>query len=633
MENNGISIAKKMLIFGIIIFLVIITSTIIKYNKVNDAKYNFDIYSNKAVAGKILVLEIGKDLNYISRCTRDIMLGNSYDKNILKIEKSRSNINNNFDKLVDTIKDTPNEKEKLNALDISKQNTMNFINDGYNKMKSLSNIERTPEILANMYQQYKKDATPLAYKSRKAFSKIVKVKDKGLEKRTKLYHKEMSKLSNFIIIESIVLLILIVGYLMLLIKNITLSLKQFKIGLISFFDFVNKKSSHIKPIKISAKDEFGEMAYLVNNNIREVQNTLLEDQKLLNEADNVIKEVAGGLYSKEIKTVTSNKSLEELKNNVNYMINTTQKHFEDLNNILQKYASLNYIDELKLNNIEKGGVFELLVNDINKLKDAITNMLVKNKENGLILQDSSNVLLQNVENLNSASKEATLSLEKTSSSLSQITTNITTNNKTVLDMANYGNNVKSSVSLGEELANKTTIAMDEINVEVTAINDAISIIDQIAFQTNILSLNAAVEAATAGEAGKGFAVVAQEVRNLATRSADAANDIKELVANATNKADNGKEIADKMIEGYTHLNESITKTLNMISDVEVSTKEQQKEIEEINTIISNLDEQTKRNENIASHTKNIASKTQSIANEILLDADKKEFIGKNSINV
>ncbi|WP_226809460.1 methyl-accepting chemotaxis protein, partial [Aliarcobacter butzleri] len=78
--------------------------------------------------------------------------------------------------------------------------------------------------------------------------------------------------------------------------------------------------------------------------------------------------------------------------------------------------------------------------------------------------------------------------------------------------------------------------------QVNAINEAIGVIDNIAFQTNILSLNAAVEAATAGEAGKGFAVVAQEVRNLASRSAEAAHEIKAIVENATIKANEGKNI-------------------------------------------------------------------------------------------
>ncbi|WP_226809459.1 methyl-accepting chemotaxis protein, partial [Aliarcobacter butzleri] len=80
---------------------------------------------------------------------------------------------------------------------------------------------------------------------------------------------------------------------------------------------------------------------------------------------------------------------------------------------------------------------------------------------------------------------------------------------------------------------------EDITKQVNAINEAIGVIDNIAFQTNILSLNAAVEAATAGEAGKGFAVVAQEVRNLASRSAEAAHEIKAIVENATIKANEG----------------------------------------------------------------------------------------------
>ncbi|WP_423776185.1 methyl-accepting chemotaxis protein [Aliarcobacter skirrowii] len=155
-------------------------------------------------------------------------------------------------------------------------------------------------------------------------------------------------------------------------------------------------------------------------------------------------------------------------------------------------------------------------------------------------------------------------------------------------MAHLSKDVKESVVLGENLANKTALSMDEINSKVEAINEAIEVIDQIAFQTNILSLNAAVEAATAGEAGKGFAVVAQEVRNLANRSAEAAKEIKSLVENATSKTNEGKKISDDMIEGYNNLNRLIGETITIIQDVSIASNEQLKGIEQINVQFQTL---------------------------------------------
>ena len=173
--------------------------------------------------------------------------------------------------------------------------------------------------------------------------------------------------------------------------------------------------------------------------------------------------------------------------------------------------------------------------------------------------------------------------------------------------------------------------MDEINVQVNAINESISVIDQIAFQTNILSLNAAVEAATAGEAGKGFAVVAAEVRNLASRSAEAAREIKAIVENATSKANQGKQIAGHMIDGYKQLNQNISQTINLISDIEMSSKEQLSGIEQINDAVNSLDQQTQKNAAIATQAHDIALITDNIAKLVVSNANAKEFIGKNEV--
>jgi methyl-accepting chemotaxis protein len=398
-------------------------------------------------------------------------------------------------------------------------------------------------------------------------------------------------------------------------------------------NLINNTSSNSKHIEKTSNDELGAVVDNFNNYLQKIESGIKQDNELIDEAKQVMNKVKHGWYSEQIKGNTSNRSLEEFKKDVNEMINATKNHFINMNIVLEEFTKYNYINKLQLGNIEKGGVFEILINDINKLRDAITAMLVENKQTGLNLGNSSNSLLENVNVLSTNSNEAAAALEQTAAALEEITSNIINNTQSIVKMASFAAEVTKSSSTGEALAKQTTVAMDEINNEVNSITEAISVIDQIAFQTNILSLNAAVEAATAGEAGKGFAVVAGEVRNLASRSAEAANEIKILVENATSKANNGKDIADKMIHGYEDLNENISKTIDLISDIEVSSKEQQHGIEQINDAINSLDRQTQKNAAIASKTKDIALNTNKMAEDVVKNTDKKEFEGKNNIRV
>jgi methyl-accepting chemotaxis protein len=314
------------------------------------------------------------------------------------------------------------------------------------------------------------------------------------------------------------------------------------------------------------------------------------------------------------------------------MIINTKDRFVSINEILEHYSKNDYTKKLQLNsNDEKGGVLETLMNGINKLQETITSILIENKSNGLTLEESSNILLSSVNKLNQSSNEAAASLEETAAAIEEITSNIRNNTENISKMAALSNEVTTSSSQGEKLANQTTVSMDEINTQVNLISDAISIIDQIAFQTNILSLNAAVEAATAGEAGKGFAVVAAEVRNLASRSAEAAREIKTIVENATKKANDGKNIANSMIDGYKQLNQNIMLTTNLISDIQNASKEQLLGIEQINDAVNSLDRQTQQNAVIASQAHDVAVITDDIAKLVVHNANEKEFLGKNEV--
>jgi methyl-accepting chemotaxis protein len=471
---------------------------------------------------------------------------------------------------------------------------------------------------------------------------ITKMAESGvvLEKKIDQIHESAMELSdeahnllNTILIVLMVSAIIFFILVSIFISSIiTKSLSDFKYGLLSFFDYLNKKTSTTSLLDDSSKDEFGEMAVFVNENIKQIERMLNQDIALIEDAKVVMNRVNNGWYSQFIEKSTSNTSLEDFKNNVNQMIKSTRDRFAEVDEILESYAKLNYLPVLTMKpSDERGGLFERLVFGINTLQNSITQMLVENKSNGLTLDESSNILLVNVDKLNQSSNEAAASLEETAAAIEEITSNIRNNTENISKMAALSNEVTASSSQGEKLANQTTISMDEINVQVNLINDAISIIDQIAFQTNILSLNAAVEAATAGEAGKGFAVVAQEVRNLAARSAEAAKEIKSIVETATLKANQGKQIAGNMIEGYGKLNENIKHTTNLISDIQNASKEQLLGIEQINDAINSLDRQTQQNAAIASQAHDVAVLTDQIAKLVVSSADEKEFKGKNEV--
>ena len=536
------------------------------------------------------------------------------------------------------IKDIAKFSKKYNKKDIAiKANELRKKSIGFFMiLESLQ--EEFDDSIENGIEVLNEDVTPIEL----ALNKVVNDFSGNSNKKFKLkmdqvtnnLHQAKDEISNSEInntIFNIIAIILSLSIGIYIMQEIVSSILTFQNGVIGFFKYLNRETNDVKMLDDSSSDEIGSMAKVVNDNISKIETTIEQDNALIAEAQILMGRVEHGWYSQTIEKSTSNESLNNFKDSVNKMILATKENFNMMNARLEEYANYNYTNELSMPNIEKNGVFDLLINDINKLREAITSMLVENKSNGLTLQNSSDTLLSNISNLSSASNQAAASLEETAAAIEEITSNIINNTSNVVKMASHGNEVKDSVSSGQNLASKTTTAMDEINVEVTAISDAISVIDQIAFQTNILSLNAAVEAATAGEAGKGFAVVAQEVRNLATRSAEAANEIKKLVENAKNKANDGKSIADEMIDGYTHLNESISKTLDLVSDVEMASKEQQTAIEQINDAVTKLDQQTQQNASVANTTKDIAIQTQSIAQDIVEDADEKEFIGKGSV--
>ncbi|MDX4065942.1 methyl-accepting chemotaxis protein [Aliarcobacter skirrowii] len=355
-----------------------------------------------------------------------------------------------------------------------------------------------------------------------------------------------------------------------------------------------------------------------------------EELQIFGEIMLVSEKLASGILDDNINfTSSSNFKLNYIAKTINSLAKDLKNSIEQIKKTLLLYGEYNYISKLDESLVQND--FRVLFQEINTLRQTITNMLIENKSNGLTLQNSSEVLLKNVDKLNFSSSKAASSLEETSAALDDVTSNIRKNTNNILKVSDLSKNIVSCANIGEDLALKTSKSMQNIAKEVNLVNQAIAVIDSIAFQTNILSLNAAVEAATAGEAGKGFAVVAGEVRNLASRSAEAAKEIKTIVNSATLKANEGRDISNDMIDGYKQLHLSINEAISLISDIQVSSQEQLNAVEQINSSISLLDKQTQENANIAAQSHEVAVTTDFISNLIVKNANEKEFEGKNDI--
>ncbi|MAD41312.1 MAG: chemotaxis protein [Arcobacter sp.] len=388
-------------------------------------------------------------------------------------------------------------------------------------------------------------------------------------------------------------------------------------------NFAFYKTNRIKKAQFIKDDDIGFILKELNIYVDKFDVMRKNDMHVLGEVVIALNKVSQGIYTSKIHTDSNNFMIHTLKVIVNEMLTTTNENMQELVDIMDKYSNQDYRDQMNINPILKGKMF-LTMQQINKLGKELNDNAKLNLQNGTKLESNSISMHKSVENLSVRANEQAASLEETAAAIEEITSITKNNNENAIKMAELSKTVKQSVTLGEKLAKDTALAMDEINEKVRAINEAISVIDQIAFQTNILSLNAAVEAATAGEAGKGFAVVAGEVRNLATRSTQAAKEIKDLVENATSKTDHGKKISDQMSSGYNNLNSLISQTINIIQDVSVASNEQLTGIEQINHAITILDKVTQENASEASKVADFADETLVMAQVLVDDAKSKK---------